>query len=95
MSRTESVSCGQAAHGTISYPGALPRDPGLAGTIGQPCFSPHTIHGERFLGPNLKIYAADGGTRQKLRGCSVSPALSRISFRRPPSRLTQALRQPS
>ena len=26
---------------------------GLAGTIAQPCFSPHTNHGERFLGPNL------------------------------------------
>jgi len=53
---------------------------GLAGSIGQPYFSPHTNRG-RFWVPNL-IYAADGGTRPKLRGYSVSPALSCISFRR-------------
>src|ERR1700730_6920332 len=34
------------------------------------------------------MYGADGVTRPNIRGCSVSPALSCISFRRPPSRLT-------
>ena len=47
----------------------------------------HESRGE-ILGYQSKIYAADGGTRPTLRGCSVSPALSCISFRRPPMRLT-------
>src|SRR5258708_664322 len=48
----------QATPDTISFPALT----GLAGTIGQPCFSPHTNRGKRFLGPNL-ICAVDGGTR--------------------------------
>src|SRR5258708_12239033 len=48
----------QAAQDTISFPALT----GLAGTIAEPCFSPHTNRGKRFLGPNL-ICAVDGGTR--------------------------------
>jgi hypothetical protein len=41
--------CGRAARGAISFPGHLPHV--RAGKpIGPPCFSPHTNHGERFLG---------------------------------------------
>jgi hypothetical protein len=81
-----SLAGGQRA-APSAFPALYSRDPGWQAQIGQPCFSPHTNHGERFLGPNLDLCCRRWHPA-KTRGCSVSPALSCISFRRPPSRLT-------
>jgi len=68
-------------HDAIRFPGA---DCAIrAGKPNRPAMllAAHESRRE-ILGPNL-ISAVDGGTRPKLRECSVSPALSCISFRKP------------
>jgi len=71
----------RAVHDVIRFPGT---DCAIrAGRRNRPTMllAAHESRRE-ILGPNL-ISAADGGTRPKLRECSVSPALSCISFRKP------------
>jgi hypothetical protein len=67
---------------------------GLASIIGPPCFSPHTNHGEKFLGTNLDL-------RQRRWHPAKTPGVLRIAsyvlhiLPQTTEALTQVLQQPS